>query len=156
MARLHYGWKTNVSKIKRQTQKGFIQLHLDTKRFVAKKIPQYTLQAKGIIMTVVYGAYSPQIYHRSYDLLDSIKGRIIRDGYGIEIYQDSHMTPLKSGGKYAGYGHYFIEPAGSFLAQTRMPQSLSKSLPRDFARAWFTHFQNVITRDYLLEVWGSV
>lgn len=123
--------------------------------FFNKMQDNYRLQAKSIVNEVVYGAYSPKVYKRTYKLLNSVKTEVIANGFGISIYQDSEMTPTKTTSKHPGYGHYFIE-GGGYLQMERMPAELVASLPRDFLGVWVTHFEVVIDRDYRNSVLGMV
>ena len=147
-----FRYRTNAKRVFTSMITDIVKVQQNTQKFFFKNASKYSLQAKGIVLSVVYGAYSPQIYIRTFDLMGSIKSQVIEQGFGIEIYQDAKMTKLKKSGKHEGYAHYFIEPLGSFLAQTRMPSALVGSLPRDFASAWHSHFSTVIYRDYIREV----
>jgi len=141
--------ETNAMQVLADMGKDIDKMIAKTKEFTSKMKDKYRTDAKSIVAEVVYNAYSPQVYRRTHKLLNSIKAEVIEGGFGIAIYQDSSMTPLKGSGRYPGYGHYFIDPKGSFLARETMPQELVESLPRDFLAIWESFFSVVIDRDYL-------
>jgi len=114
--------------------------------FWMKKRNSYRIFAKWLVLNVVYGAYSPRAYQRTYKLRNSIKAQRIRDG--LVLYQDPQMTPEAASARvhrWPSYAFYFIY-GGGFLAMTNAkPQ-------RDFLNAWYKYFRRKFPRDYRNEV----
>lgn len=136
------GAKEIADRIKRVPQK----LELLEDSFWMKKSNTYKIFAKWIVLNVVYGAYQPRFYNRTYNLRDSIKSERLTDGF--VIYQDPHMTPEAETAKvhrWPSYAFYFIY-GGGFLAMTNAkPQ-------RDFLAAWYKYFKPKFKEDYRNEV----
>lgn len=77
----------------------------------ANEIMQKTKEKlKESINNLWYGSYSPQDYSRSYDLINAVNGRVIKNNqgdYSIEIYFDAELMSsrpnLHSWGTHSGF-----------------------------------------------------
>ena len=134
-----YGVKAVAARLKRIPQR-FASLE---KSFWNRKMRTYKTFAKWIILNVVYGAYSPKVYQRTYKLRNSVKTKKITDG--MLLYQDSTMTPEKVKAKYPSYGFYFIYGGGFLAMKGAKPV-------RDFFEAWHRFFNRKFRLDYNDEV----
>ena len=134
-----YGVKAVANRLKRIPHR-FVSLE---KSFWNKKMNTYKVFAKWMILNVVYGAYSPKVYQRTYKLRSSVKTKRIADG--MLLYQDSMMTPEKVKTKYPSYGFYFIYGGGFLEMKGAKPV-------RDFFAAWHKFFRRKFRRDYNNEV----
>ncbi len=114
--------------------------------FWARKSNSYKIFAKWIVLNIVYGAYAPHVYQRTYNLRNSIKSQRLANG--LLIYQDPAMTPEAETARihrWPSYAFYFIY-GGGFLAMTNAkPQ-------RNFFDAWYRFFRRKFLRDYRNEV----
>jgi len=134
-----YGVKAVAKRLKRFPRR-FVSLE---KSFWNRKMRTYKTFAKWLILNVVYGAYSPKVYQRTMKLRDSVKTKKIKDG--MELYQDSIMTPEKIKTKYSSYAFYFIYGGGFLAMKGAKPV-------RDFFDAWYKFFRRKFINDYRNEV----
>ena len=134
-----YGAEAVAKRLKRIPHK-FASLD---KSFWNRKMRTYKTFGKWIILIAVYGAYSQKVYQRTMKLRDSVKTKKITDG--MELYQDSTMTPEKVKTKYPSYGFYFIYGGGFLAMKGAKPV-------RDFFDAWYRFFNRKFRRDYNDEV----
>ena len=134
-----YGAKAVAERLKKIPHR-FASLE---KSFWNRKMNTYKIFAKWMILNVVYGAYSPKVYQRTYKLRDSVKTEKIPDG--MLLYQDSIMTPEKIKTKYPSYGFYFIYGGGFLAMKNAKPV-------RDFLGAWHKFFRRKFKSDYNNEV----
>ena len=116
------------------------------KSFWARKSNSYKIFAKWLVLNVVYGAYAPKVYQRTYKLRNSIKSQRFMNG--LMIYQDSSMTPeavTSHVHRWPSYAFYFLYGGGFLAMKNAKPQ-------RDFLSAWHKYFLRKFPLDYRNEV----